>query len=258
MNCEIVARCDTGRVRLSNEDAIGFDTEVGMAVLADGMGGHAAGEVASRIAVERVCEELVPALRQLDAWPAGERYEGLHQAMQRAAQCANEAILAAARRCPDWRGMGSTLVIAVFLEGTMTIGHLGDSRAYFCSGGEITRLTADHTWLDEQIALGVLAPDASVGSHFHNLLTRALGIEDKIELEIHDHDAAGGGIFLLCSDGLTDMLDDQCLCARTAAQATLIEVASGLVDAANEAGGRDNVSVVLMRVGQFDIGRQGN
>jgi protein phosphatase len=247
--CEIASRTDPGRVRSANEDALRFDAGLGLAILADGMGGYAAGEVASRMAVDEIFDELASAVPHLVAQASSPDRAGLHEDMRFAAVRANASIIAAARREPDYEGMGSTLVIAVLLHDLVTIAHLGDSRAYRFRAGVLEQLTRDHCWVDEQIAMGALPPDAMLDARYRNIVTRALGIEDEIDLEIHDHEARVGDIFLLCSDGLTDMLDDDAIAARFALARPLGETASALVDAANEQGGRDNVSALLLQVG---------
>jgi len=249
--CEIASRTDTGRVRSANEDAVRFDANLGLAILADGMGGYAAGEVASRIAVDEIFEELASALPHLQAQPLSQDRAGLHEDMRFAAARANASILAAAKREPDYEGMGSTLVIAVLMHDRVTVAHLGDSRAYRLRAGVLEQLTRDHCWVDEQIAIGALSEDAVLDPRYRNIVTRALGIEEEIDLEVHDHDAADGDIFLLCSDGLTDMLDDPAIAAHLSQARPLVETASALIDAANEAGGRDNVSALLLQVGSL-------
>ncbi|HEX7640202.1 MAG TPA: PP2C family serine/threonine-protein phosphatase [Burkholderiaceae bacterium] len=247
--CEMASRTDPGRIRTANEDAVRYDANLGLALLADGMGGYAAGEVASRMAVDEIFEELASALPHLHAEPPSEDREGLHEDMRFAVRRANASILAAARREPDYEGMGATLVIAVLMHDRLTVAHLGDSRAYRFRAGALEQLTRDHCWVDEQIAMGALSVDAILDPRYRNIVTRALGIEDDIDLEVHDHDARPGDLFLMCSDGLTDMLDDAAIAGHLAGGRPLAETASGLVDAANAAGGRDNVSVLLVQVG---------
>jgi len=248
-HCEIASRTDPGRVRSANEDAVRFDAGLGLAILADGMGGYAAGEVASRMAVDEIFDELASALPHLHAEPMSTDRAGLHEDMRFAAARANSSIISAARREPDYEGMGSTLVVAVLMHDRMTVAHLGDSRCYRWRAGNLEQVTRDHCWVDEQIAMGALSVDAILDARYRNIVTRALGIEDEIDLEVHDHEALVGDIFLLCSDGLTDMLDDAAIAAHLGAGKPLGETASLLVDAANEAGGRDNVSALLVQVG---------
>lgn len=244
---EIACATHPGRVRSNNEDAVLGLAELGLAVVADGMGGYAAGEVASRLAVDEIKAELMPALRllrqQSPLMPAAELHDDLHAAAQRA----NTAIAARARRDAGCAGMGATLVMAVLQPGRISVAHLGDSRAYRWRAGRLELLTRDHCWLDEQIAQDKLSVDALLGQRCENIVTRALGVEDDIALEVHDHEARDDDVFLLCSDGLSDMLDAPCIAALLAGPDALPDKAQRLIGAANERGGRDNISVILLR-----------
>ena len=244
---EIVTVTDPGKVRSGNEDAVGADAGLGLAILADGMGGYAAGEVASKLAVDEVSAELVTALPLLLNKPFSEVLQGLVEDMRFAANRANGSILGMAQRESDYEGMGSTLVIAVLLADRLVVGHLGDSRAYRCRAGRMEQLTRDHCWVDEQVAAGSLSVDALIDTRYKNIVTRALGIEDEVDLEVHDHAVEREDIILLCSDGLTDMLSDAQIEAVLAQDGPLLERAQTLVDQANANGGKDNISVVLMR-----------
>ena len=196
-------------VRSGNEDAVYADPAMGFAVLADGMGGYAAGEVASRLAIEEIRAELESALPHLDVDAPASHVAALAEDLRFAAQRANASIINSARREPDQEGMGATLVLAVMTSSRIHVGHLGDSRAYRFRNGRLEQLTRDHCWVDEQIAQGALQIDALLDTKkFKNIVTRALGIDDEIDLEVHDHDVSPGDLFLLCSDGLTDMIDD--------------------------------------------------
>ena len=244
---EIVCVTDPGKVRSGNEDAVLAEPELGLAILADGMGGYAAGEVASKMAVDEVRGELASALPHLLVKPAEEVLSGLVEDMRFAASRANDSILNAAKRESDYEGMGSTLVIAVLLGERICIGHLGDSRAYRWREGRLAQLTRDHCWVDEQVAAGSLTVDALINERYKNIVTRALGIEEEVDLEVHDHDALKDDVFLLCSDGLTDMVTDPQIEAVLGEALPLADRARKLVDMANANGGKDNVSVVLMR-----------
>ena len=167
--------------------------------------------------------------------------------MRFAAQRANTSILKAAAKEPSYEGMGSTLVIAVIAGGRAYIGHLGDSRAYRYRGGRLEQLTRDHCWVDEQIAEGNLQIDALLDTRFKNIVTRALGIDDEVDLEVHDHDMTPDDVFLLCSDGLTDMLSDAQIESVLAVDDNLDGKAQRLIAGANEQGGKDNISVILAR-----------
>lgn len=245
---EIVCASDQGRVRSGNEDAVASDAALGVAVLADGMGGYAAGEVASRLAVDEVSAELGSAMPHLLTLGAEALGAALVEDMRFAAQRANTSILKAAAKEPSYEGMGSTLVIAVLVGGRVFIGHLGDSRAYRLRNGRLEQLTRDHCWVDEQIAEGNLQIDALLDTRFKNIVTRALGIDDEVDLEVHDHEVAADDVFLLCSDGLTDMLSDVEIEAVLAGEDPLELKATRLIAGANEHGGKDNVSVILARL----------
>ena len=245
---EIVCLTDVGRVRTGNEDAVFGEPELGFAILADGMGGYAAGEVASRLAVDEVCSELCSSLPLLLHKSGVDLSRGMDEDMRFAASRANESILKLADRESDYEGMGSTLVVAVLLPEQIYVGHLGDSRAYRYTGGQIEQLTRDHCWLDEQVAAGSLPADALTNPRYKNIVTRALGIEDEIDLEVHVHAVERGDIFLICSDGLTDMVTDSQIAATLDADEPLKARAQRLIDLANVNGGKDNISVILMRV----------
>lgn len=251
---EIVSKSDTGRVRSHNEDSIAFDAEAGFAVLADGMGGYNAGEVASGIAVTLIASGLKARLAQaarLDVRAA----EAL---LRDQVQAANNAILNAAQRRPECEGMGTTVVAALFREGRVSVAHLGDSRLYRLREEKLALLTRDHSLLQEQIDRGMLTPEEAKVSQHKNIVTRALGVERNANVEVGTFDAFAGDIYLLCSDGLNDMLDDEEI--RLAVQTLESNVklaADQLVEVANENGGRDNVSVILVKVKEGFSARQG-
>ena len=227
---------DVGRVRQNNEDAIVILPEQGVAVLADGMGGYNAGEVASALATELVAS----ALAQWLAESCGEiAPEDIARAMHASVASANHAIFEAAHTRAECLGMGTTLVMAVC--------HVGDSRAYLWRGGELTRITRDHSLLQERMDAGLMTPEEAAESGFRGFVTRALGVEDWVQLDVSEMRARTGDVILLCSDGLTDMVDDSRLASLLAQSAELHEAARALVDEANANGGRDNVSVALCR-----------
>ena len=241
---ELHAAVDPGRARSNNEDAVATDAAAGLAVLADGMGGYNAGEVASNMATSFVRSELGRWLR--DAGPQASDAE-VRRAMDICVDNANRAIHAASTSNPHYAGMGTTLVVAVFREGRLLLGHVGDSRGYRLRGGRLTRLTRDHSLLQEQIDAGLITPEQAAFSANKNLVTRAVGVEDTVELETHQHDVQGEDLYLLCSDGLSDMLDDAGIAQVLLARSSLEACSQALIAAANAAGGRDNVSVVLAR-----------
>jgi len=161
---------------------------------------------------------------------------------------ANRAIFNAANSDPKCAGMGTTLVLGVFREGRLLIGHVGDSRGYRLRGGRLTQITHDHSLLQEQIDAGLITLEQAAFSSNKNLVTRAVGVEDTVLLETHLHDVLPGDTYLLCSDGLSDMLDDESIQQVFLGTESLPEAVAALVGAANDAGGKDNISVILARV----------
>jgi len=236
---------DPGRARSNNEDSVAVDETSSLVVLADGMGGYNAGEVASGMATSFIKSELGRWLLE-----AGDRASDaeVRRAMDICVDNANRAIFNAANSNPQYAGMGTTLVVGVFREGRLLIGHVGDSRAYRLRGGRLTQITHDHSLLQEQIDSGLITAEQAAFSANKNLVTRAVGVEDTVLLETHMHDVLPGDTYLLCSDGLSDMLDDESISQLLQGCESLAEGASALIDAANDAGGKDNISVVLARV----------
>jgi protein phosphatase len=246
----IVSRSDAGMVRSHNEDAVYTNAACGLAILADGMGGYNAGEVASGMATTLLGSELEKAFQktpphQLDA--SGKMHA--HNVLEAEIARANTAIYQAAQSQPQYAGMGTTLVMAVFYDNMMTVAHIGDSRLYRLRGEDFQAITRDHSLLQEQIDSGMITPEQARHSQNKNLVTRALGVDPAVEPEIHDYDVQPGDIYLLCSDGLNDMVeDDEIAMTLSALSANLGLCATQLVQMANDNGGRDNVSVILVRV----------
>ena len=273
-----------GMVREQNEDAVAIAEEVGLALIADGMGGYNAGEVASGLAAEFLITHLVDDLgqlnRQASAHESAPSQRLLHSLLRARVDGANDAIIDAANRDPDLSGMGTTLALLLFTGPVATTLHVGDSRVYRLRDGVLSLLTRDHSLLQEQIDAGVLTPGEARMSINRNFVTRALGVDVLAEPEINEYDLVPGDLYLICSDGLPDMLsdeeiydllrgpvddddfdhemdgaaevesaDDHTADRLVAEVATLEEIAAKLVDAANGHGGRDNVSVVLASVG---------
>jgi PPM family protein phosphatase len=232
-------RTDVGKVRARNEDAYRAVPEQGWLVLADGMGGYRGGDVAAAMAVDSVISRLEAERAALDDAAA------LARVLQSAVEEANAAVHHAGLRRPEVAGMGSTIVIAAFLPGLMVCAHVGDSRLYRFRDGVLTLLTRDHTLLQEQVDAGMIHPDEARRSRFRGMLTRGLGIERMVELDVAEHETQWGDCYLLCSDGLTDMLMDDEIEAEIGASAGLDDAARRLVDLANARGGRDNVTVIV-------------
>ncbi|TFY97905.1 Stp1/IreP family PP2C-type Ser/Thr phosphatase [Ramlibacter rhizophilus] len=242
MNYRFCARSDAGLTRPNNEDSVTVDADQRLAVLADGMGGYNAGEVASGMATTFIRSELGRWLAQ-----AGGRANAreLRRALEICVENANRAIFNAAHANRQYEGMGTTLVLAVFQDRRLVLGHIGDSRCYRLRGGRLVQLTRDHSLLQEQLDAGLITADQAATSTQRNLVTRALGVEDTVLLELAEHRVEAGDCYLLCSDGLNDMVDDQGIAAILQMQADLEHKADRLVETANANGGRDNVSVVL-------------
>ena len=245
MTLEFFSATDTGRARNNNEDSVAVDEASALLVLADGMGGYNAGEVASGMATSFIKSELG---RWLSEASDNATDTDVRRAMDICVDNANRAIFNAANSNPKYAGMGTTLVVGVFREARLLMGHVGDSRAYRYRASRLTQITHDHSLLQEQIDSGLITPEQAAFSANKNLVTRAVGVEDTVLLETHLHDVLPGDTYLLCSDGLSDMLDDESIAQLLSSSESLSETAGSLIEAANEAGGKDNISVVLARV----------
>src|SRR3990170_6068544 len=250
-NLEIATCTDPGMVRSHNEDSIAADAANGLVVLADGMGGYNAGEVASGMATTVIVTEMQRVLDQhvsFEADPQTGKSEAQKLLRDHIAK-ANTSIYQASQNQPQYSGMGTTLVVALFHDNQVTVAHIGDSRLYRMRGEELKQITKDHSLLQEQIDSGLITPEQAKLSANKNLVTRALGIDPTVEPEIHDYDTLPGDIYLICSDGLCDMVSDEDICmALQTLGANLRLCAQQLVQMANDNGGRDNVSVILIKV----------
>ncbi len=240
---EICAETDPGLARDNNEDAIAFDLSTGLCILADGMGGYNAGEVASGMATAFIESEMSRWLAQagLDA-----NSKEVKRALEICVQNANHSIFNAANSNPQYTGMGTTLVVGVFQAGRLVLGHIGDSRCYRLRGDTFEQITKDHSLLQEQIEAGLITPEQALTSANKNLVTRALGVEDAVLLDVTEHRVDAGDIYVMCSDGLSDMVRDEALADIMLSRATLEQKCTNLISAANANGGRDNISVLLV------------
>ncbi|WP_173805873.1 Stp1/IreP family PP2C-type Ser/Thr phosphatase [Sphaerotilus uruguayifluvii] len=245
MTLEFHSATDRGRIRSNNEDSIAVVEPAGLMVLADGMGGYNAGEVASGMATAFIEQELGRWLQE-----AGDADDqAVSNAMDVCVDNANRSIFNAAHANAQYAGMGTTLVLGVFRGSRLLLGHIGDSRGYRWRDGQIQQLTRDHSLLQEQIDAGLISPEQAAYSHQKNLVTRAMGVEDVVLLELHSHAVHPGDWYLLCSDGLSDMLDDARIAEVLRSSPDDVgKAAQALVDAANQAGGRDNIAVILVAV----------
>jgi PPM family protein phosphatase len=244
---EVATATHPGMVRSHNEDSIAADPEIGLAVLADGMGGYNAGEVASGIAVELIKTEVKKALA--GSTPEQLNGQGAETLIAEHAERANSAIYQAAQSQPQYSGMGTTLVVALWHDNQLSVGHIGDSRLYRLRESAFEQVTRDHSLLQEQIDSGMITREQARHSQNKNLVTRAVGIDPQVEPEVHTYNVQQGDIYLLCSDGLSDMVsDDDIQLTLSSLQTNLPLAAQQLVQQANDNGGRDNVSVILVRV----------
>lgn len=240
---EFAGFTDRGLTRDHNEDSIGFDRQRGIAVLADGMGGHLAGEVASKMAVDDVLEQLGLFLQQ--------QVKNSLTAAQMLADsiiASNRKIFAAAAGNSNQQGMGTTVVAAVVQDSCLYAGHVGDSRLYLQRDGQLRRITRDHSLMQDLIDKGFYSEEEARNACISHVVTRALGTAAEVEVDILQQDAQAGDLFLLCSDGLSDMLTDTKIEALLIQSSTsLTATARNLVQLANMQGGKDNISVILIK-----------
>ncbi|MEO6016382.1 MAG: Stp1/IreP family PP2C-type Ser/Thr phosphatase [Polaromonas sp.] len=239
---EICTQTDPGLMRDNNEDAVTFDPATRLCILADGMGGYNAGEIASGMAAAFIKSEMG---RWLSQAGRNANAKEVRRAMEICVENANHSIFNAANSNPQYTGMGTTLVVGVFQDGRLMLGHIGDSRCYRLRGKEFQQITKDHSLLQEQIDAGLITPEQALTSLNKNLVTRALGVEDTVMVEVNEHRVESGDLYLLCSDGLSDMVSDEAIAAILLSPGTMEQKARQMVVAANEAGGRDNISVLL-------------
>ena len=242
MNYRFCALTDPGRARDNNEDSVAFDEATRVGVLADGMGGYNAGEVASGMATAFIKTELARWLTQAgDLAPPDQ----IRRAVEICVANANRSIFNASHSNPQYFGMGTTLVVALFQNSTLILGHIGDSRCYRLRGGAMLQITKDHSLLQEQIDAGLLTPEQAALSPNKNLVTRALGVEDSVLLDLTEHQVLPGDVYLMCSDGLSDMIEDATIAKILQNGLSLEQMAQQLVALANANGGRDNITVLL-------------
>jgi serine/threonine protein phosphatase PrpC len=248
---KFVGESDTGKVREHNEDTIAFDPDLGLLVLADGMGGYNAGEVASGIAVKTIVNMVRDAMQteNLSAIDASTGLTRRSIVLRDAIHRANKIIFQTAKTQPQCEGMGTTIVSALFYDDRVTVAHVGDSRMYRLRGGKIAQVTLDHSLLQELVDRGFYTPEEAQRAANKNYVTRALGVEPGVEVEIKEEQVQKGDQYLVCSDGLSDMVEDSDIhLTLNTFGANLDTVAKQLIQLANDNGGRDNVSVLLAQV----------
>jgi serine/threonine protein phosphatase PrpC len=257
MEMEFGVRSDVGRVRGNNEDSFRLAPELNLFVLSDGMGGQASGEIASRLAAETVVKHC----REAQANPSlpfvGARIGGVSEASNRlasAVRLANQVVHTTAQKSQAQQGMGATLVAVQFDGERMSLGHVGDSRAYRLRSGEIEQLTQDHSFVAEQVRKGVMTPEEAGRSKLQSVLLRALGPDAEVEVDLTEELVMEGDTLLLCSDGLTREVSDAQIAAVLGDTEDEQDAASRLIDLANQAGGGDNITVIVLRSSLKPVG----
>jgi protein phosphatase len=249
---EAEGKTDVGLKRRVNEDVFVLDPQHGVFLVADGMGGHAAGEVASRVATEEILRALSTAVNDMDeTWP-----EHWDPALSAPANSAVDAVVAGHHRVAqemrddaDLKGMGTTVVVAVHqrADDKLVVCHVGDSRAYRLRDGEFVLLTSDHSWVHEQVTAGFLTEEAARNHPLKNVVTQALGGSSEPRVDVLETELRDGDLYLLCSDGLNSMLTDDEIAGLLEPTGPLMDSCERLIGAANQRGGNDNISVVLLR-----------
>ena len=248
---EHVAVTDPGRVREHNEDAIGYDLDIGLLVLADGMGGYSAGEVASGIAVKTTVDLVREALRRERRGEVDEESGLMRQSivLRDAILRANKLIHQTAKSQPQCEGMGTTIVACLFHDNRVSIAHVGDSRLYRLRDGRFEQVTQDHSLLQELVDRGFYSREEAMRSLNRNYVTRALGVEPSVDVEIQEETVKLHDLYVLCSDGLSDMVEDEDIHLTISTFSSNLDmVGKQLVQLTNDNGGRDNVSILIARV----------
>ena len=236
---------DVGLARAHNEDCFGIEPEQNLAVVADGMGGHSHGEVASRIAVQSIRDSVV---RSLTNHNSGAERPPHTQILEAAVRAAHQKVLGAIREDGSLYGMGTTVVGFLLSGDVAAVANVGDSRVYRVRDGSLELLTQDHTWVNEQVVAGFLSAEQARVHPLKTVITRALGGETDVKIDLHEVDVRTGDLYLLCSDGLTTMLSDPDIQRALFYHPNLEAACRLLVDEANARGGLDNVTVVLIEI----------
>jgi protein phosphatase len=242
---------DVGKVRDHNEDAIGSEPEIGLWVLADGMGGYNAGEVASGIAVKTIIDLVTKACRteKRSEVESGTGYMRQTIVLRDAIHRANKVINQTAQSQPQCEGMGTTLVACLFYDDKVSVAHVGDSRLYRMRDNRFEQITMDHSLLQELVDRGFYSQEEAQRSTNKNYVTRALGVDLNVEIEVQEVEARKGDYFLMCSDGLPDMVEDEDIhLTINTFDSDVKTIGEQLIKLTNDNGGRDNVSVVIVRV----------
>ena len=252
LTVQVAGKTDLGCVRTNNEDNFGYDTRSGVFVVCDGMGGQAAGEVASKIGVDTILEYFRKAEAAAGKYPPeGTPLEGVSEsanALASSIRLANKSIFQAASANAGHAGMGSTVVAALVKGNFFSIAHVGDSRIYLIRKDSIQQLTNDHSLVMEQVRRGLITQEEAEKSNMQNIIIRALGSEETVEADVDDMVAQPGDILLLATDGLTKHVKDSALLKLVKGASTLSQACDALIQAARDDGGDDNITCILVRV----------
>ncbi|MGZ6275509.1 MAG: Stp1/IreP family PP2C-type Ser/Thr phosphatase [Syntrophales bacterium] len=240
-------RTDKGLVRPNNEDGFYIDDKAGLLVVADGMGGHASGEIASKLALDLI-KDYFKAFKEGRAALIGkfdEDYSEMAKAIGSSVRLANQAIYEASQSNADWQGMGTTVAAVVINKNKLSIAHVGDSRVYLVRAGDIEQLTDDHSVVYEQVKRELVTREDARKSEIRNLLTRALGVASDVEVDVSELTLSAGDILILCTDGLNSMVSDDDILTLAVSTKDPAAACDGLVELANKQGGNDNITVIV-------------
>jgi protein phosphatase len=247
-NLEIAAITDTGKTRDNNEDSIATKPELGLVVLADGMGGHRAGEVASGLAVEIISRHVEDKLSNGRGEASSEEYSFEAELIKQAVELANATVYETAQARVECAGMGSTVVAAMFFDNKISIAHVGDSRLYRLRDNKLKQITEDHSVVQELLSRGLISEEEAQTAFNKNLVTRALGIEAEVQVDIAEDETAAGDTYLICSDGLSDVLTDEEIEKHLLKGGTSLDVVvMNMINDTNSRGGPDNISIILVK-----------
>jgi protein phosphatase len=259
MRYSAAAKSDVGRKRQGNEDSFCLAPELGLFIVADGMGGHAAGEVASRLAADTIQEWVVRYLSGSDAALVGKPEPTCSReanVLLSSIRLANRIIYDAAQGRREYAGMGTTVASILAVNDRVALAHVGDSRIYRLRGEQIVQLSRDHSLVQRQVDYGIISSEEAQESKYRHLITRALGVKESVEVELAEQPVLPGDLLLLCSDGLSDLLEDEEMLRIVREHADDLEKAcQALVDRANYKGGDDNITALLIQAQAGDRGR---
>jgi protein phosphatase len=251
---QLDGKSDVGRVRELNEDCIHTNKDLGFVVLADGMGGHQGGEIASAMAVSGIAQDLEDAASSLEQGNEEEQSQAISNLLESTIAKVNSEIFVTSEANDQYRGMGTTVVVALTHNNKLHYAHVGDSRLYRLRNGELEQLTKDHSLINELLAQGfykTLEEAEQAGQK--NVITRAVGIKNDVDTDVAETEVQENDMYLLCSDGLNDMISDEEIAETLKSNAGMEETLSQLIDKACEAGGRDNVSVMILKAGKRSL-----